>query len=288
MSNQMEPKLPKWPFLLGDGVLLGAAWFVYFQSKLPMGLWQTGFVVLCVAGGAWLGIMPFLLEYRVFVKLAEARALATVTSQLQNLESLANQIGGASSQWQNVQQSADQTAAAAKTIAERMAGEVQAFTEFMQRINDTEKATLKLEVEKLRRVEAEWVQALVRILDHVYALNQGARRSGQPQLIQQLSQFEHACRDAARRVGLTPYAAKDAESFDKQRHQLVDGQDKLPDGAVVAETLASGYTFQGRLLRPALVRVKDRNGDAKLGSEPAAPGTDATQSRLALESDAAK
>lgn len=284
----MEPKLPKWPFLLGDGVLLGAAWFVYFQSKLPMGLWQTGFVVLCVAGGAWLGIMPFLLEYRVFVKLAEARALATVTSQLQNLESLANQIGGASSQWQNVQQSADQTAAAAKTIAERMAGEVQAFTEFMQRINDTEKATLKLEVEKLRRVEAEWVQALVRILDHVYALNQGARRSGQPQLIQQLSQFEHACRDAARRVGLTPYAAKDAESFDKQRHQLVDGQDKLPDGAVVAETLASGYTFQGRLLRPALVRVKDRNGDAKLGSEPAAPGTDATQSRLALESDAAK
>ena len=36
-----------------------------------------------------------------------------------------------------------------------MNAEVQAFTEFMQRMNDSEKATLKLEVEKLRRMEGE-------------------------------------------------------------------------------------------------------------------------------------
>ena len=32
---------------------------------------------------------------------------------------------------------------------------------------------------------------------------------------------------------------------------------KLPDGAVVAETVGAGYTFQGKLLRPALVRLRE-------------------------------
>jgi hypothetical protein len=29
------------------------------------------------------------------------------------------------------------------------------------------------------------------------------------------------------------------------------------DGAIIAETIAAGYTFQGKLLRPALVRLRD-------------------------------
>src|SRR5438105_3081929 len=129
MFNQTEPKLSKWPFYLGDALLLGAAYFIYFQSKLPMGPWQIFFVVSCVAGGACLGIMPFLLEYRILVKLAEARALTTVVSQLKNLEGLAGQISGATGQWQHAQEQADKTAALATQLAERMTAEVQAFTE---------------------------------------------------------------------------------------------------------------------------------------------------------------
>jgi hypothetical protein len=141
-----------------------------------------------------------------------------------------------------------------------MGAEVNGFKEFMQRSNDTEKANLRLEVDKLRRMEADWLQVLVRMLDHVYALHQGAVRSGQPRVIEQLGNFQAACRDAARRVGLIPYAANAAEPFDAQRHQLVDVEAKAPAGAVVAETIAAGYTFQGRLIRPALVRVS--NGHA--------------------------
>ena len=48
----------------GYFLLLGAAGFIVSQSKSGMGVWQMSFIVLCVAGGAWLAIMPFLFEYR--------------------------------------------------------------------------------------------------------------------------------------------------------------------------------------------------------------------------------
>ena len=52
-----------------------------------------------------------------------------------------------------------------------MTGEVQALTEFMKRANDSERATLRLEVEKLRRWESEWLQVAVQMLDHVPVRN---------------------------------------------------------------------------------------------------------------------
>lgn len=283
MLNQSEPKLSKLPFYLGDALLLGAAYFIYFQSKLPMGPWQIFFVVVCVAGGACLAIMPFLLEYRIMVKLAEARALSTVMSQMQNLEGLTGHITNATGQWQGVQEQAEKTATLAKELAQRMTAEVQAFTEFMQRANDSERATLRLELEKSRRGENDWLQVLVRMLDHVFALHQGALRSGQPNLIAQLGGFQNACRDAARRVGLSPLVASDAEPFDSQRHQLMDGDAKPASDALVAETVAAGYTFQGKLLRPVLVRLRNGQTENSASAELLKAEADGKQSQLPLE-----
>jgi molecular chaperone GrpE (heat shock protein) len=81
-------------------------------------------------------------------------------------------------------------------------------------------------------------------------------------LIEQLGNFQNACREAARRVGLTPFVASPAEPFDKQRHQLVDGNAVPQDGGKVAETVAAGYTFQGRLLRPAIVQLENNGSSA--------------------------
>ena len=280
MSDAIAPKLPKWPFFVGDGLLLGTAYFIGYQSKFALGHWEMGFVVLCVVAGALLGIAPFLLEYAALVKVAEAGALSTVVSELKNLEGLANQISGATGKWQDAQDQADKTARGAREIADRMTGEVQAFTEFMKRANDSERANLRLEVEKLKRGEGEWLQVLVRMLDHVYALHQGASRSGQPKLAEQVGNFQMACRDSARRVGLTPFTADQGEPFDAQRHQLVEAGAKAPADAVVAETIATGYTFQGRLMRPALVRLRDGEATVAAVTTEAAPEQ---QSRLPLE-----
>jgi molecular chaperone GrpE (heat shock protein) len=280
MSNAIAPKLPKWPFFVGDGLLLGTAWLIGHQSKFVLGHWEMSFVVLCVAGGALLGVAPFLLEYAALVKVAEAGALSTVVSELKNLEGIASQISGATGKWQDAQEQADRTARGAKEIADRMTGEVQAFTEFMKRANDSERANLRLEVEKFKRGEGEWLQVLVRMLDHVYALHQGASRSGQPKLAEQVGNFQMACRDSARRVGLTPFTANEGERFDAQRHQLVEEGATAPADAVVAETIATGYTFQGRLVRPALVRLRD--GEAAVAAV-TAEAVPEEQSRLPLE-----
>ena len=257
MSELTVPKLPKWPFFLGDALLLGTAYFITYQSKFALGHWELCFVVLCVVGGALLGIAPFVLEYEALAKAAQARELTTAVAVLKDLDGVAAQIRGATGKWQDAQEQADKTAAGAREIAERMTAEVQSFAEFMKRANDSERANLRLEVEKLRRAESEWLQVLVRMLDHVYALHLGACRSGQSNLIEQVGSFQAACRDAARRVGLTPFAAGEGEPFDGQRHQLAEEGAQAPAAAVVGETVATGYTFQGRLLRPALVRLRE-------------------------------
>jgi molecular chaperone GrpE (heat shock protein) len=250
--------------------LVGVAALFFWKSTLPLGIWEGGLIVSSVAAGAFLAILPFVLEYRMASKLAESEALADVVGQIKHLENLAERIGAATARWQSVQEVADRVAATSKAIAERMSAEAKAFTEFMQRANDSEKATLRLEVDKLRRAEGDWVHVLVRMLDHVYALHIAAVRTGQTNLISQLDHFQNACRDAARRIGLTPFTASTAEPFNAECHQVVDGQKKPPEGSTIAETVATGYTFQGRLIRPALVRLQVSNGqgeDSANGSE---------------------
>jgi molecular chaperone GrpE (heat shock protein) len=251
--------ISKWPFLLGDALLLVVAYFLIQHAPHPIGRWEIVIATACVALGAVLGAMPFILDYRAVVKVIEAGALGSIAEKIQNLEKLAVQINAATNEWTNAQTQAEKTSAGAKEIADKMAGEVREFSAFMQKMNDSEKAALRLEIEKLRRGEAEWLQVLVRILDHVYVLHAAAVRSGQPKLAEQISSFQNACRDAARRIGLVPFSTKPDEPFNAERHQAVGTEEKPPADAVVAETVGAGFTFQGRLLRPALVRLRETN-----------------------------
>jgi molecular chaperone GrpE (heat shock protein) len=260
MQESRAPRLAKWPFFLGNVVLLALAWFIFYQGKRPFGGVEILACVICVGVGAVLSIWPFVLEYRSTEKLLQTAALTNVVSQVQNLEQVAGQISGATAQWQTVQEAADKTARQAKEIAQKMADEAKAFANFMQQTNDSEKSALRLEVDKLRRIEADWLQVLVRILDHVHALNRAAAQSRQATVIEQLGRFQNACHDAARRVGLTPFIAGASDKFDAQKHQVVDGQKEPVEDSLIEETLANGYTFQGALVRPALVRLQNGNG----------------------------
>ncbi|HET7625231.1 MAG TPA: nucleotide exchange factor GrpE [Verrucomicrobiae bacterium] len=281
MRDLTIPKIPKWPFFLGDILLLALAWFIHVESKSPVGAWEIIAYVLCVSIGAWISITPFLKEYQAAIKRAEAGDLAGVASQIQNLEQLAAQIGYATSQWQVIRESADKTTNIAKEIARGMAAEVQAFNEFTKRSNEGEKATLRLEVDKLRRAESEWLQITVRMLDHVFALHRAASRSRQPGIAEQIGNFQNACRDAARRIGLVPFAANSGEIFDAQKHQLMDGgEEKISPDSVIEETIATGYTFQGKLIRPALVKLRNGLSEEKNGSKIVS-----NQSQLPLESE---
>ena len=265
MNEVSNWKVPKWPFLIANAVLIAAAYALIRFAAHPISLWEIITATAAVALGAWLGCLPFILDYRATGKLIEVHAVGEVSEKIQDLKQFAAQVSTATDQWARVQEvtqdGAKKTVAAANEISERITTEIREFNEFQVKLNDTEKGALRLEVEKLRRTEGEWLQVVARILDHIFALHNAAARSGQPELAEQIGNFQNACRDAARRVGLTPFVAEPGESFDKERHRAHGVENPSAD-AVAAETLAPGMTFQGRLIRPALVRLHDANAPA--------------------------
>ncbi len=265
MHEVPEWKIPKWPFLAANVAMLAVAAAVISKAAHPISDLQIGIVAGCVALGALLGCLPFILDYRATKKLIDVNAVTTVAEQLHDLKKYSAQIAVATDQWARVQEATkgntDKTVAAAAEIAERMTTEIQEFNEFQVKLNDTEKGALRLEVEKLRRTEGDWLQVVARILDHIFALHTAAVRSGQPELAEQIGSFQNACRDAARRVGVTPFSAAPEEKFDAQKFRAHGVENPSAD-AVIAETLAPGMSFQGRVLRPALVRLHDANAPA--------------------------
>ena len=259
MSDRSETRLARWPsvlpFLIGAAVLDYFAWWVVQKSDHPINIWMAVLVLVSVACAVWASVFPFVTDAQNATKLDELDKLQSAAGQIQNLEKVATQITIATAQWQNVQEHNAKAIESAKQVSEEMSQEALRFADFMKKANDSEKATLRLEVEKLKRSETDWLQVLVRVLDHVYALQRAAKHSGQTNLIEQLAHFQNACRDAARRVGLVAFAPAAGDGFEPGQHQTADGRKDIPEDAKIFETVATGYTFQGQMLRPALVML---------------------------------
>ena len=268
MTESAAHRVPKWPFVVGDVCLLLLAYAIMRLSEHPLGLWQSLACLSAVAFGGFLCAWPFVLEHTATGRLSEAQRLAGAVIQLQQLEQLAAQITGATARWQTAQDAAEKTATAAKAIADKIDGEARAFQQFLEKNNEGERRHLRLEVEKLQRTQGEWLQITVHTLDHIFALHQAGLRSNQPNLAAQLEQFQNTCRDLARRLGLVAFAPPAGEAFAEAAHQLADLKAKAPEGATVADTLAPGYTFQGQLLRKAVVTLQT---EPIVGSEEPSP-----------------
>ncbi len=255
MHDRRFPRPNYLPFILSDLLLLALAGFFVWKSPegLSVGLGFAAFC--CVATGAWIGVAPFILKYKTAVRLAESERLATAVGVMKNLEVVQKQITNASNQWEFFQEMSGKTIKGIQEVGERMASETKEFFKVLENADRTEKNHLRLEVEKLRRAETDWLQVIVHIFDHIHALHAAAARSRHAGFAAQLEQFQNACRDASRRVGLVPFAPKLQEAFETRLHQLMDGSDAAADGAVISEVLAAGYTYQGQLLRRAVVQV---------------------------------
>lgn len=259
------------PFVLGDMLLVATAGLIFQQADRPMSDPQMICVAVCVVLAAVFGVLPFELRRRAELRLTETGTLVQTLAQIQHLEDVAQRIETATGQWHTAQEHAARTMTAAREIADRIAAEHQQFQQFLAQANDAERNHLRLEVNKLRRAEGDWLQVLVRVLDHVYALYFAAVRSGQTHLIEQLASFQNACRDAARRVGLTPLTAAPGIPFDPEHHQPADPEAAVPEDAVVVDTLATGYMFQGRLLRRTVVAVRVPPSAPSASGDPDAP-----------------
>ena len=256
MEGNTTPKITKWPFFAGDLMLVGFAVAVFYYCPQPMPVWQVIISGVAIFFGAWFGISPFLHQYRTSVKIAEADSLAETVEQIQKMEVVGQQISNATMSWSAAQEMAEKTAQTAKGLADKMIAETQAFENFLKNANETEKNHLRLEIEKMHRAQEEWLQVVVGLLDHVYALHQAGLKSGQPGLIEQLSKFQAACRDIARHMGLVAFAPKPDDLYDSKTVQTPQDDEKVPQNALIDQVLMPGFTFQGRIVRRAMVTFK--------------------------------
>ncbi|MCX8156133.1 MAG: nucleotide exchange factor GrpE [Verrucomicrobiae bacterium] len=277
MSDAALPRPSVLPFLIGDLLLLAVAGGIVYQSDWPLSTANMALCTAAVAAGAWLLVTPFILQHRAALKLAEADTLRSTVAQIQNLEQIKQQIAEATANWMNIQGECARTVQTAREVADGMAAEARAFTDFLRQANDTEKATLRLEADKLRRQEQDWLQLTLRLLDQIFALYTAACQSGQPHLVEQIGLFQNVCRDLARRVGVNAFAPEPGAAFDPQMHQAHQAAGPVPAGAPIQKTLAPGYTYQGRVLRPALVQLATPApaGPAAAAEAPAASGPEA-------------
>ncbi len=255
MSDTPVPKIKKLPFFLGDAFLLAAAGAVVQFGSRPLGLWEAVVCTGSVGFGAWLSVLPFLEEYRGSLKLAESGNLVDSLAQINQVESVAAQIAAATGQWQGIHEHTGKAIQTGKELFDRMQAETKEFRAFLEKSNDVERSRLRLEVEKLRRAEGDWLQILVRLLDNTFVLFQAAVRSKQAPLIEQIGQFQNVSREIARRVGLVPLTPKPGDAFDPGLHEPAGGNAKPVEGGLVGEVVATGYTFQGQLIRKPLVAV---------------------------------
>lgn len=246
--------VPKWPFLMADIIFIGLGYWISTLIQGEPQSWQIISILVCAVLGAGFAVAPFYFEYRAEAKAVEIAQLTTVAKEIGKMEAVAQQIADASESWASVQSTSEQTAKLAEEIASGMAATVKDHDEFMANANTEELNTLKLEVNKLRRVEADWANTLVGVLDLVYRLEQSAHASGKEQFIQTMTQFQGQCREVARRVGLVAFEAEKGAAFNPDEHALPEGE-QAGDNASVTQTRLPGFRLQGKLVRKPLVAV---------------------------------
>lgn len=256
MSFQ-APQIQKWPFFAADGLFLAlAGGIVVAGGGLALEGWELSLVAVCMGLGSAFGVWPFLAEYREESRRFEAREFGSVLEQVRRLEEVGKLVSESAGQWQEMAEQGEGVSKAAEEMAVRVREERERFREIAEKTNDKERDHWRLEAEKLRRSEREWLGVLAGIMYHVFALHRAGRSSGQAKLIQQLDGFQGACLDICRRVGLSQHVVKAGEAFDPKIHKTEEGR-PMPKNPIVRETLAPGFSFQGRRAYLPLVALAE-------------------------------
>lgn len=258
MSEQTVPRAAKWPFVLGDLCLLaaggGVAWLAH-SGRIPWSLSVAAVTTAAVGAGAWVLVTPFLRDQEAELRLREQDNLADTLQQIQQLERAASGIAAGASNLQSGQQALQRANETSAALVQQLAAERKSFTEILQRNQDQERQTLRLELEKLRRGEEETLRVVCHLLDHNFAVYQAGQQSPHPGVAQQLAQYRAACLDAVRRLGIVAHQATPGDAFHPDFHQTVDGK-APPEDSRIAGTLACGYTVRGVGVRPIIVAIE--------------------------------
>jgi hypothetical protein len=179
MQTDDEPltTLSKWPFYLGDLLLVATALAIAILGDWQLTNWQVASCVIAVALGAALFVIPFILEFQIRVReesddrSAELRVLArhiqnaeaTIESEDERIRDLEAQIAANARSAELMTSAADQSAAAMDQFKTEQSGGLSAL-----------KGQLKALSEEQKKMEVEWGPRLAQVpsADDLNALGQ--------------------------------------------------------------------------------------------------------------------
>ncbi len=93
--NETQPTLPKWPFYVGDVLLVGIALLLAFRGGGALDAAQMFWVIGAVGLGAVLFVLPFIIEYRTRIAIAESGRDAEIWENTERMEAALQQAATA-------------------------------------------------------------------------------------------------------------------------------------------------------------------------------------------------
>jgi hypothetical protein len=153
------PKLPKWPFLLGDAALLGLAWLIASQSRSPFAGTPFIAIVSCVALGALLAVVPFLTDYARKQDEALDERQRALDALSRTVAASAEQISIAASGLHEISELAQRNLRGAEQLPEKLQEKIAGLKNQLASTRDGEREELKKELARLRASEGERLQS---------------------------------------------------------------------------------------------------------------------------------
>lgn len=148
---------------------------------------------------------------------------------------------------------------------ERSRGELEQMRDQMLRLQadfeNARKRWLKEQAEVQERANADVLARLLEIFDDFErAVAVGAATEGGGTFLAGVEMIARRMDDFLKSYGIAPIESV-GKPFDPERHEAVahEPSDAVPESTVVAE-LRRGYTMNGRVLRPAVVKVAVKSG----------------------------
>jgi len=213
--HEEVPPLNPWPFLIGDAALLATACLISSQTRAPL----TGLPLIAIAGcvalGAVLAVIPFLINHTRRQELALAERQREIAALAQITATSAEQISIAASGLHSIAESTARSLKLGEQLPHKIQDKINDFKTQLNEVAVTENEALAQEINTLRSNETERLETAlggVRKTAADLAAIEAANRRHLSELNESLNRFiasaEKAASDSVKTIETARAAAE--------------------------------------------------------------------------------
>lgn len=161
------PPVPRWPFYLGDIILLGMACIAILYGGVPLPTANVVIAVACTLAGIGLLLAPYLLEYEAKLKIAVQTSRDLSEAQAKRLTHVAEQLNNVISRGQSTEEQAGVALGNLEELSEKLAGQIDELTQAIAREKDSDPKDPSDEIRELLRARDRQIDGLATKLSSI-------------------------------------------------------------------------------------------------------------------------